>query len=76
MRRDPATGNPDLFSYARDYLHVYMPRVRACHPRRSRPTGSAWNASWATSPRPSTFNASTSPSTTSTAPTSKHGWPG
>ena len=29
MRRDPATGAPDFFSYARDYLHVYMPRVRA-----------------------------------------------
>src|SRR5260370_28039023 len=33
MRRDPATGNPDLFSYARDYLHVYMPRVRALSPK-------------------------------------------
>jgi integrase/recombinase XerD len=29
VRRDPATGAPDFFSYARDYLHVYMPRVRA-----------------------------------------------
>ena len=33
MRRDPATGNPDFFSYARDYLHVYMPRVRALSPK-------------------------------------------
>jgi integrase/recombinase XerD len=33
MRRDPATGNPDLFSYARDYLHVYMPHVRAMSPK-------------------------------------------
>jgi site-specific recombinase XerD len=33
MRRDPATGDPDLFSCARDYLHVYMPRVRALSPR-------------------------------------------
>ncbi len=33
MRRDPATGNPDLFSFARDYLHVYMPRVRALSPK-------------------------------------------
>ncbi|MGH3396155.1 MAG: tyrosine-type recombinase/integrase [Streptosporangiaceae bacterium] len=33
MRRDPATGSPDLFSYARDYLHVYMPRVRAMSPK-------------------------------------------
>jgi site-specific recombinase XerD len=33
MRRDPATGNPDLFSCARDYLHVYMPAVRAMSPK-------------------------------------------
>ena len=33
MRRDPATGDPDLFSFARDYLHVYMPRVRALSPK-------------------------------------------
>ena len=33
MRRDPATGDPDFFSFARDYLHVYMPRVRALSPR-------------------------------------------
>jgi site-specific recombinase XerD len=32
MRRDPATGNPDLFGCARDYLHVYMPAVRAMSP--------------------------------------------
>jgi hypothetical protein len=33
MRRDPATGAPDFFSYARYYLHVYMPRVRALSPK-------------------------------------------
>ncbi len=33
MRRDPATGAPDLFSLARDYLHAYMPRVRALSPK-------------------------------------------
>jgi integrase/recombinase XerD len=33
MRRDPAAGSPDLFGCARDYLHVYMPRVRAMSPR-------------------------------------------
>ena len=37
--------------------------------RRSRPTGSAWNASRATSPRPGTPNASTSASTTSAGST-------
>src|SRR6266568_3299231 len=56
------------------YLSRYMGHASGhCRPRRSRPTGSAWNASWATSPRPSTPDASTSPSTTSTASTSKHG---
>jgi integrase/recombinase XerD len=33
MRRDPATGAPDVFSCARDYLHVYMPRIRALSPK-------------------------------------------
>ena len=33
MRRDPATGDPDFFSFARDYLHVYMLRVRALSPK-------------------------------------------
>ena len=33
MRRDPRTGAPDLFGFARDYLHAYMPRVRALSPK-------------------------------------------
>ena len=33
MRRDPATGAPDFLSFARDYLHAYMPRVRALSPK-------------------------------------------
>jgi site-specific recombinase XerD len=33
MRRDPVTGAPDFFSYAWDYLHVYVPRVRAMSPK-------------------------------------------
>ena len=48
MRRDPETGAPNLFSFARDYLHGYLPKVRGASRRRSRPTGSAWNASWGT----------------------------
>ena len=28
MRRDPATDAPDLYSFARDYLHGYLPTVR------------------------------------------------
>lgn len=28
MRRDPATGEPDLFAVARDWLHAYLPTVR------------------------------------------------
>ena len=50
MKRDPETGAPDFYSFARDYLHTYLPTVRDAHRRRSRPTGSAWNASWTTLP--------------------------
>ena len=28
MRRDPTTGAPDFFKFARDYLHAYMPKIR------------------------------------------------
>ena len=28
MRRDPQTGAPDFFGFARDYLHAYMPKTR------------------------------------------------
>jgi integrase/recombinase XerD len=27
MKRDPATGAPDFYSFARDYLHTYLPIV-------------------------------------------------
>ncbi len=33
MRRDPRTDAPDLFGFARDYLHAYMPRGRALSPK-------------------------------------------
>ena len=69
MRRDPQTGAPDFFGFARDYLHAYMPKTRDCHRKRLRPTGSAWSASWTTSPRPSTSDVSASASITSTAHT-------
>lgn len=32
MKRDPATDGPNLFSFARDYLHGYLPKVRALSP--------------------------------------------
>jgi site-specific recombinase XerD len=33
MRRDPITDAPDLFSFARDYLHTYLPKVQARSPK-------------------------------------------
>ena len=33
MRRDPATDAPDFFSFARDYLHGYMPKVQGLSPK-------------------------------------------
>lgn len=32
MRRDPNTDTPNFFSFARDYLHTYMPKVRGLSP--------------------------------------------
>jgi site-specific recombinase XerD len=33
MKRDPKTGAPDFFSFARDYLHGYMPKVQQLSPQ-------------------------------------------
>ena len=33
MRRDPTTGAPDFFTFARDYLHAYMPTVARRSPK-------------------------------------------
>jgi site-specific recombinase XerD len=33
MKRDPRTDTPDLFRFARDYLHGYMPKVQALSPK-------------------------------------------
>ena len=33
MRRDPHTGAPDFFQFARDYLHAYMPKTRGLSPK-------------------------------------------
>ena len=33
MRRDPQTGAPDFFSFARDFLHAYMPKTRGLSPK-------------------------------------------
>ena len=33
MRRDPKTGAPDFFRFARDFLHAYMPKTRRLSPK-------------------------------------------
>ncbi len=33
MRRDPNTGGPNFFGFARDYLHVYLPTVQRRSPK-------------------------------------------
>ena len=33
MRRDPQTGAPDFFCFARDFLHAYMPKTRGLSPK-------------------------------------------
>jgi site-specific recombinase XerD len=32
MKRDPATGAPDFYGFARDYLHTYLPTVQRRSP--------------------------------------------
>ncbi|MDQ6945797.1 MAG: site-specific integrase [Actinomycetota bacterium] len=33
MKRDPKTDNPNFFSFARDYLHIYLPTVQRRSPK-------------------------------------------
>ena len=33
MKRNPKNNAPNFWSFARDYLHTYMPTVRGCSPR-------------------------------------------
>jgi integrase/recombinase XerD len=33
VKRDPRTDDPNLFSFARDYLHGYMPKVQGLSPK-------------------------------------------
>ena len=58
MKRDPSNRRPGLLQL-RPGLPAHLPAhgPRRCRRRRSRPTGSAWNASSTTSPSTSTSNA-------------------
>ena len=33
MKRDPTTGAPDFYAFARDYLHTYLPTVARRSPK-------------------------------------------
>ena len=33
MKRDPKTGSPDFYAFARDYLHAYLPTVQRRSPK-------------------------------------------
>ena len=33
MKRDPKTGAPDFYTFARDYLHTYLPTVQRRSPK-------------------------------------------
>jgi integrase/recombinase XerD len=33
MKRDPDTDAPNLFAFARDYLHGYLPKARGLSPK-------------------------------------------
>lgn len=33
MKRDPRTGSPDFYAFARDYLHTYLPTVQRRSPK-------------------------------------------
>ena len=50
MKRDPATGAPDFYPSPATTCTPTCPRWPDAHRRRSRPTGSAWNASCTTWP--------------------------
>ena len=70
MRRDPETGDPDFFSFARDYLHTYLPKVQQSSPKTIQAYRiSVWNASLTTWPITSTSNVPASASITSTVST-------
>ena len=53
----PANLRPDFFSFARDYLHTYMPTIRGLSPKTIEAYRIAWNASLPSSPATNTSTA-------------------
>ena len=48
MKRAPATDAPNLFGFASDYLHGYLPKARGLSPKTIQAYRISLDAFWAT----------------------------